>query len=168
MRIDPNIYTLNADKLAQKLLGMKLCRFNNGSINKFTITETECYLGEEDTACHAHKGKTNRTKILYEEGGLTYIYLCYGIHYMLNIVSGPSNYPQAVLIRGIDGFDGPGKLTKALNIDKSFNGENLNLSNKLWLEYGNKKYQYQSMKRIGIDYATDECRNKLWRFKIIK
>ena len=87
---------------------------------------------------------------------------------MLNIVSGPSNYPQAVLIRGIDGFDGPGKLTKALNIDKSFNGENLNLSNKLWLEYGNKKYQYQSMKRIGIDYATDEYRNKLWRFKIIK
>ena len=127
MRIDPNIYTLNADKLAQKLLGMKLCRFNDGSINKFTITETECYLGEEDTACHAHKGKTNRTKILYEEGGLAYIYLCYGIHYMLNIVSGPSNYPQAVLIRGIDGFDGPGKLTKALNIDKSFNGENLNL-----------------------------------------
>lgn len=168
MRIDPNIYTLNADKLAPKLLGMKLCRFNNGLINKFTITETECYLGEEDTACHAHKGKTNRTKILYENGGVAYIYLCYGIHYMLNIVSGPSNYPQAVLIRGIAGFDGPGKLTKALKIDKSLNGENLNFSNKLWLEYGNKNYQYQTMKRIGIDYATDEYRNKLWRFKIVK
>ncbi len=164
MRINSNLYKLNAVELAPRLLGMKLCRKVGDNIFKLRITETEAYFGEDDTACHAHKGKTERTKILYQIGGVAYIYLCYGMHNMLNIVTGEENFPQAVLIRGIEGFDGPGKLTKALNINRTLNGENLVKSNLLWLEDDGRKFKYKATKRIGIDYATPEYRNKLWRF----
>ena len=164
MRINSNLYKLNAVELAPRLLGMKLCRKVGDNIFKLRITETEAYFGEDDTACHAHKGKTERTKILYQIGGFAYIYLCYGMHNMLNIVTGEENFPQAVLIRGIEGFDGPGKLTKALNINRTLNGENLVKSNLLWLEDDGCKFKYKATKRIGIDYATPEYRNKLWRF----
>lgn len=167
MRLSLETYMLNAEQLAPKLLGMKLCRSHNGKISKYKITETECYFGESDTACHAHKGKTARTKIMYEQGGLAYVYLCYGIHYMLNIVTGQKDIPQAVLIRGIEGFDGPGKLTKALAIDKTLNGENLLTSNKLWIENKGKfDVKYIATKRIGIAYASKEDQDRLWRFKI--
>ena len=83
---------------------------------------------------------------------------------MLNIVSGEKGIPQAVLIRGVEGFDGPGKLTKGLMIDKSFNGENLIKSKKIWIEDNENKIEYIETKRIGIDYATEEYKNKLWRF----
>lgn len=164
MRINDNLYKLNAIELAPKLLGMKLCRKVDNNIFKLRITETEAYFGEDDTACHANKGKTARTKILYQVGGVAYIYLCYGIHNMLNIVTGEENFPQAVLIRGVEGFDGPGKLTRALNIDRKLNGENLIKSNLLWLEDDGCSFRYKTTKRIGIDYATPEYRNKLWRF----
>lgn len=164
MRINPELYKLNALELAPKLLGMKLCRQTENKIIKLRITETEAYLGENDTACHAHKGKTERTKILYKSGGIAYIYLCYGIHNLLNIVTGEENFPQAVLIRGIENFDGPGKLTKALNIDRNLNGENLIMSDKLWLEDDGYSFTFKATKRIGIDYATPEYRDKLWRF----
>ena len=164
MRINSNLHKLNAVELAPRLLGMKLCRKVGDNIFKLRITETEAYFGEDDTACHAHKGKTERTKILYQIGGVAYIYLCYGMHNMLNIVTGEENFPQAVLIRGIEGFDGPGKLTKALNINRTLNGENLVKSNLLWLEDDGCKFKYKATKRIGIDYATPEYRNKLWRF----
>lgn len=198
MRLGKKLYELNALDLAPKLLGMCLCRNINGSIINARITETEAYYGVSDTACHASKGKTERTKIMYESGGFTYIYLCYGMHNMLNIVSGKKDSPEAVLIRGcefipssanfkffqskidaaskncsIENFlkskvnqqlNGPGKLTKFLNIDRSLNGENLITSNRLWIEDDNYRCYYNLAKRIGIDYATDEYKNKLWRF----
>lgn len=159
---------MSADKLAPRLLGMYLCRNINGKITKLEITETEAYCGESDTACHAHKGKTNRTKVLYENGGKAYIYLCYGIHNLLNIVCEKEGIPHAVLIRGLRGFDGPGKLTKALNIDRSLNGEDLILSKNLWLEEKTAYYKFNVSKRIGIDYADEKDRNRLWRFTIAK
>lgn len=169
MRItDKKIYQMSADKLAPELLGVYLCRNINGKISRYEITETEAYCGESDTACHAHKGKTPRTKIMYESGGKAYIYLCYGIHNLLNIVCGKENNPHAVLIRGIKGFNGPGKLTKALNIDRSLNGENLILSKKLWLEEKTTCYKFNVSKRIGIDYADENDKNRLWRFIIDK
>ena len=128
------------------------------------ITETECYIGAEDTACHAFKGKTERTKIMWQEGGVCYVYLCYGIHQMLNFVTGKSDEPQAVLIRGVQGFAGPGRTTKALQIDSSFNGESLMTDDRIWVEDTCQKPQYTHEKRIGIDYATPEYRDKLWRF----
>lgn len=160
------LYQMSADKLAPRLLGMHLCRNINGKITKLEITETEAYCGESDTACHAHKGKTNRTKVLYENGGKAYIYLCYGIHNLLNIVCEKEGIPHAVLIRGLRGFDGPGKLTKALNIDRSLNGEDLILSKNLWLEEKTAYYKFNVSKRIGIDYADEKDRNRLWRFTI--
>lgn len=173
MRLQFNIYKKNALKLAPLLIGKLLCRNIDKKTLKLRITETECYLGTEDTACHAHKGKTERNKVMFEKGGKAYIYLCYGMHNMLNIVSGEENSPEAVLIRGgiiednenILKIDGPGKLTKALRIDRSLNSENLIDSSKMRIEDDGFKCEYFSLKRVGIEYATEEYKNKLWRFR---
>ncbi len=165
-RIEQNFYDLDALTAAPLLLGKILCRKIDNKTVKTKITETECYMGEEDTACHASKGKTSRTKTLYERGGKVYVYLCYGIHYMLNIVTGTKDIPQAVLIRGIENHDGPGKLSKYLRIDKNLNEENLITSDKIWIEDNELVHSFTASPRIGIDYATEEYKNKLWRFKI--
>ena len=108
--------------VAQELLGKTLCvRQNQGAIIKDIISETEAYDGENDLACHASKGKPPRTSIMYEQGGVCYVYLCYGMHWMLNFVTGSPEYPAAVLIRGSLGVNGPGRLTKHFGIDGSFN-----------------------------------------------
>lgn len=168
MRLNAKFYSQNAIILDPEILGKLLCRNLNGEIIKLRVTETECYFGETDTACHASKGKTERTKIMYESGGLAYIYLCYGIHYLFNIVTGVENSPETVLIRGVESFNGPGKLTRALKIDKSLNGENLVDSNQLWIEDDGYKCNFKTEKRIGIDYACEEYKNKLWRFVLVK
>lgn len=164
IKLDKDFYKVRAPKAAPALLGKLLCVNQNGEVKKYSITETECYFGEDDTACHAHRGKTERTKILYEEGGLAYVYLCYGMHCLLNIVTGEKDFPEAVLIRGVEGYPGPGKLTKALGIDRSFNYENLITSKRLWLECDGKKVRYKKTARIGIDYATEKYRKIPWRF----
>lgn len=164
--VDRKLYQMSADKLAPLLLGMYLCRNIDGETIRLEITETEAYCGETDTACHAHKGKTPRTKVMYEDGGKAYVYLCYGIHNLLNIVCEKEGIPHAVLIRGVEGFDGPGKLTKALHIDRNLNGEDFISSKELWLEEKTNQYHYSASKRIGIDYADEKDRNKLWRFTI--
>lgn len=155
---------LPAEQLAPLLLGKLLCRRTAEGILKYRIMETECYCGEEDTACHASKGKTERTKVLYEKGGTAYIYLCYGMHSLFNVVSGKKGHPEAVLIRGVAGYNGPGKLTKAMAIDRSFNEEDMATSKRLWLEDDGARPAYFTAKRVGIDYATEEYRNILWRF----
>ena len=164
MRLTEDFYLQHATELAPLLLGKLICRKIEDKVIKCRITETECYFGEEDTACHAHKGKTERTKIMYEQGGRAYVYLCYGIHSLFNVVTGNKDFPEAVLIRGVEGFGGPGKLTKHLQIDRSLNCENLISSDKLWLEDDGFKVIYKTDKRVGIDYATEEYRNILWRF----
>lgn len=163
-RLDDTALSISAKKLAPFLIGKLLCRNIDGHIVKYRITETECYCGEEDTACHAHKGKTPRTKTLYEKGGTSYVYLCYGIHSLFNVVSGVKDHPEAVLIRGVEGFDGPGKLTRAMNIDRSLNGIDMTSSDLLWLEDDGTRLKYRRDKRVGIDYATPKYRDILWRF----
>ena len=163
-RLNENFYNLNAIEVAPLLLGKFLCRKIEDKIIKFKITETEAYYGENDTACHASKGKTKRAKTLYKQGGIAYVYLYYGIHSMLNVITGEVNFPQAVLIRGIQNYNGPGKLTKYLKIDTSFNEENLITSNRLWIENNKTVTNYISTPRIGINYAIEEYRYKLWRF----
>ncbi len=160
---DKNFFAQDAYTLAQQLIGKYICRCIDGIITRHRITETECYIGTGDTACHAHKGKTARTAIMWAEGGVCYVYLCYGIHNMLNFVSGEENNPQAVLIRGVEGYNGPGKLTKALAVDRSFNGESLLTSDRIWLEDG-EGIPYTATPRIGINYAEEKDRNALWRF----
>lgn len=164
MRLTRNFYTQHAMQVAPELLGKVLCRRVGDKILRYHITETECYYSEDDTACHAHKGKTPRTKVLYEQGGTAYVYLCYGIHNLFNVVTGVEHFPEAVLIRGVEGFSGPGRLTKAMQIDRSLNGIDLFDSQELWIEDDGTVYEYECTKRIGIDYATPEYRDILWRF----
>ena len=165
-RLNAEFYKKDAISLAGELLGKLLCRKTGRKIVKLRITETEAYYGEDDTACHAHKGKTRRTSIMYEEGGHIYVYFCYGIHWLFNVVTGQKDFPEAVLIRGIEGFKGPAKLTKALAIDGRFYGESLIDSKQLWIEDDGQRPAYEASKRIGIDYASEKDRNRLWRFMI--
>ena len=104
-RLKRDVLEQPATRLAPELLGMLLCRKTQQGVLKYRIMETECYFGEEDTACHASKGKTDRTKVLYEKGGTAYVYLCYGIHCLFNVVSGRQGHPEAVLIRGVIGYN---------------------------------------------------------------
>ncbi len=160
-RID---YKQSADILAPWLLGKIICRKIDGNILRLRITETECYLGESDTACHASHGKTKRNASMYLEGGHLYVYLCYGIHSLINIVSGEENHPEAVLIRGIESADGPGKASKKLSINTTYSGLDLCASDEIWLEDDGYIPEYRTDKRVGIDYASTEDRERLWRF----
>jgi len=163
-RLDKQFYNSSAIELAPEFIGKTLCRRIDNEIFRYTITETECYYGVEDTACHASKGKTERTKVMFEEGGVAYIYLCYGMHYMLNIVTGKKDHPEAVLIRAVNGAIGPGRVTKLLQINKSLNGENLITSNNLWIEDDGSVPEYTASKRIGISYASKTDQDRLWRY----
>lgn len=164
-RLPRSFFTEGAVEVSEKLVGKILCRrLENGEIIRRRITETEAYFGENDSACHARFGKTERNSVMYKIGGHVYVYLCYGIHYMLNLVTGPENHPEASLIRGVEGAEGPGKLTKLMNIDKTLYGTDMITSDSLWVEDDGFSFQVKKTKRIGIDYATEVDRNKLWRF----
>ena len=167
-RLSAADYALDAVTAAKLLLGKWLCRrLPNGRVIKARIVETEAYCGESDTACHAHCGKTERNAPMYEAGGIVYIYLCYGMHNLLNVVTGPKDYPEAVLIRGAEGAIGPGRVTKFLHIDRTLNREPLATSRQLWIEDdGTKPPRFKSTPRIGIAYATKRDQNRKWRFVI--
>jgi len=166
-RLDSDFFCKDVLDVAPSLIGKYLVLKSSEGIEvKFKITETEAYRGEEDLACHASKGKTARNAVMYEKGGLIYIYLIYGMYWMLNFVTGEKDNPQAVLIRGIEGYDGPGKLSRFLKLDKSFHSENLAKSTRIWVESDGKEYKYYTRPRIGIDYAGDKWKNIHWRFVI--
>ena len=167
MILGRDYFAADAKTLAPDLVGKLLCRSTENGIIKARITETECYFGEEDTACHAHKGKTERTKTMYEAGGITYVYLCYGIHSLLNIVTGCEGHPEAVLIRGIEGANGPGKATKMLGISLSDNALPLCEESGIWIEDDClKRPRIARLTRVGIDYASKKDRERKWRFLI--
>ena len=132
------------------------------------ISETEACCGESDTACHAHKGRTPRTEVLYADAGTIYVYLCYGIHWLLNIVTGEKEDPQAVLIRACVDANGPGKLTKALGITGELNRKSILETQDFWIEDDGKHYEILTDKRVGIGYAAQEDQDRLWRFKMGK
>lgn len=170
-RLQRDFFTRDVLDVAPDLLGKYLVRkFKNEEIVKLKITEVEAYRGEEDLACHANKGRTKRTEIMYHGGGYIYVYLIYGMYWMLNFVTANKNIPQAVLIRGIEDFDGPGKLTRYLQIDKSFYGKDLTCSDKLWIEQAcdDSNIKIKTTRRIGIDYAGEIYKNKPWRFVLDK
>jgi DNA-3-methyladenine glycosylase len=184
MKIDKEFY-LNNDvvKVAKNLLG-KVLVTNFGSYTSGIIVEVEAYAGNTDKACHAYGGKkTKRTEIFYKEGGISYVYLCYGMHYLFNIITGDIKHPDAVLIRSIEpisGVDimmkrrklktfskkissGPGVLTKALGINKTHNGISL-MGDKIWVEDRKIKVKdILALKRIGVDYAKEDAKLP-WRF----
>ena len=166
-RLEARDYAIDSVTAAKALVGAWLCRrMADGTVVRRRITETEAYCGEEDTACHAHKGRTARTDVMYAAGGSAYVYLCYGMHEMLNVVTGPEGRPEAVLIRGVEGAEGPGRLTKLLVIDRSLNREDLVVSDRLWLETDDKRVRFSAAPRIGIAYASPRDQARKWRFTL--
>ncbi len=169
--INPELYrSEDTVDIARRLVGRVLARRDpEGTVTRRVITETEAYHTADDKACHASKGRTGRTDVLFRPGGIWYVYLCYGIHEMLNLVVGPEGFPAAVLIRGVEGAVGPGRLTRALGINRSFNGKPVAPASGLWLEEGEVALPAQSIQatpRIGVDYAGKEWASKPWRFVI--
>jgi DNA-3-methyladenine glycosylase len=142
------------------------------------IVDVEAYVGPQDKACHASKGRTKRTEIMFGPAGFTYVYLIYGMYHCLNIVTEQENYPAAILIRGLEilenknpqaiptRIDGPGRVCRFLEIDRTHNGLDATLGTNLWIEdhgLAIPRKQTQALPRIGVDYAGEWAR-KLWRF----
>ena len=152
-------------KVAEDLVGKVLVRKIGQKIIRERITEVEAYIGPQDLACHASRGRTPRTEVMHEEAGTIYIYLIYGMYYMLNIVTEDVDFPSAVLIRGTENMNGPGRVTKKLKITKTLNGKKLGIRSGLWIEEGPKilKKDIEKTPRIGIDYSG-EWKDKLFRF----
>ncbi len=166
-RLRPAFFLRDVLDVAPDLLGKVLVRrFHPGETERYVITETEAYRGGEDKACHANKGKTPRTEVMFREGGVVYVYLVYGMHWMLNFVTGPLNDSSAVLIRGLGEISGPGRVGKALRLDKSFYGENVMTSQRLWIENSGSRVKYSSLPRVGIDYAGEPWVSKPWRYML--
>ena len=155
--------------MARDLIGKILVHKTPEGELRLRISETEAYCGEADTACHAHKGRTPRTEVFYMPAGTVYVYLCYGMHWMLNIVTGNEEDPQAVLIRACVDAPGPGRLTKAMGITGTLNkGSVLSQESLLWIEDDGFSCGIDLDKRVGIGYASQEDQDRLWRFKLKK
>jgi DNA-3-methyladenine glycosylase len=169
-RLGRDFFGRDALIVAKDLLGKQLV-IDKKEKKIGTIIETEAYIGIKDKACHASRGKTQRTKIMWGKPGLLYVYLVYGIHYMLNVIVGEKGFPAAVLIRGLSpienisgSLNGPGKLTQKLEITKSENGIDAVSSNKIYfLDVGFDPKNIKQTPRIGIDYAGGWSK-KPWRF----
>ena len=155
-------------EVARDLVGKILVHSTPEGEKRLRITETEAYCGETDTACHAHKGRTKRTEVLYMDAGTVYVYLCYGMHELVNIVTGEEGTPEAVLIRACEEAPGPGRLTKALGITRAQNKTSVANSTQLWIEEDGFSCTVTTGKRIGIGYASQEDQEKPWRFILAK
>ena len=172
-RILPRIYFNRPTvTVARSLIGKYLVRVIDGRILAGKIVEVEAYIGPQDKACHASKGRTQRTDVMFGPGGIAYVYLIYGMYHCLNVVTEREEFPAAVLIRAIevDGelIDGPGRLCRALQIDRRLNHLNLTTGESLWFEDRGvlvKKGEVGAHPRIGVDYAG-EWAKKLWRFRL--
>jgi DNA-3-methyladenine glycosylase len=156
--------------VAQELLGTFLVRKIGNKEIAAMITQTESYDGLHDLASHASKGRTTRTEVMFGKPGIFYVYLCYGMYFMLNVVTREYGYPAAVLIRGVQGYNGPGKLTKFFGIDKSLNGLVAEKSTGLWFEdrgVAVSKSHIQKLPRMGVAYAGPVWSAKKLRFVLL-
>jgi DNA-3-methyladenine glycosylase len=158
--------------VARSLIGKYLVRELDGRVLAGKIIEVEAYVGPDDKACHASKGRTQRTDVMFGPGGIAYVYFIYGMYHCLNVVTEREEFPAAVLIRAIevDGelIDGPGRLCRALQIDRRLNRVDLTTGESLWFEdrgVSVRKGDVEAHPRIGVDYAG-EWAKKLWRFRL--
>ncbi|MCC7083945.1 MAG: DNA-3-methyladenine glycosylase [Pirellulales bacterium] len=164
--IEQSFFARPALTVAKELLGKYLVRRVGKRKIIAPINEVEAYIGPRDLACHGRFGRTLRTEVMFGPGGRWYVYLCYGIHWMLNVVTDEPGHPAAVLLRGAGKFNGPGKLTKGLRIDRRLNATEIAESTGLWIEDHGivvRKSQIERTPRIGVDYAGP-WKDKLYRF----
>jgi len=168
MRLGYEFFHRQGLEVARDLVGKVLVRRADEGEIRLRITETEAYLGESDTACHAHKGRTARTEVLYADAGTVYVYLCYGIHNLMNIITGDIGDPQGVLIRCCEGAEGPGRLTKRLGVTREHNRRNIVTDPEIWIEDDGKRFEVETDRRVGIGYASREDQDRLWRFVLKK
>ena len=162
--------------IAERLLGKVLVRKRGGRLWSGRIVETEAYIGESDPACHAFRGLTPRTRVMYGPPGHAYVYFTYGMHFMLNVVTERKGFPAAVLIRALEplsGFDGsdprpasgPGKLCRAMHIDRALNGVSLRGS-QLWIAENlgrSSRFEIRWSSRIGITAGKEH----IWRAYVL-
>lgn len=163
--LDYRFFHRNCLDVARDLVGKILVHETETGQLRLRISETEAYWGKDDTACHVSKGRTPRTEVFFSDAGTLYVYLCYGMHWMLNIVTGDKEDPQAVLIRACIDAPGPGKLTKKLGITGALNKGSI-LQGPLWVEDDGFRCAVLTDMRVGIGYAAQEDQDKLWRFKM--
>ena len=159
-------------RVARSLIGKYLVRSIDGRVLAGKILEVEAYVGSQDQACHASKGRTQRTEVLFGPPGVAYVYLIYGMYHCLNVVTEREEFPSAVLIRAIDLdgelVDGPGRLCRALQIDRSLNRVDLTIGESIWFEDRGVlvgKGDVGTHPRVGVDYAG-EWAKKPWRFRL--
>ena len=170
-------------QVAKDLLGMYLVSATDGLLTAGRIVETEAYCGRGDKACHANGKRTPRTEVMYQNGGLAYIYLCYGIHHLVNVVTNVEGQADAVLIRALEPVEGietmrerrlftkaklasgPGTLAQAMGIKTNLSGTDL-LGDTLWIAKSNEKsVEILTGTRIGVEYAEEDA-FRPWRFII--
>jgi DNA-3-methyladenine glycosylase len=161
-----NFFNRDAEDVARDLIGCHLVWRRGNRILSSPIIETEAYVGAHDLACHASRGLTLRTKTMFGPPGTFYVYLVYGLHWMLNVVTGPIGYPAAVLIRSVGIATGPGRLSKALEITGALNGLFANFRSGLWFARTKQAagLQIDSTPRIGVRYAGPIWSEKKLRF----
>lgn len=163
--LTPDFFHRDALEVAPELVGKILVRtFDDGTEIRERIAETEVYRGEEDLGCHASKGRTKRTELLFGKSGVIYVYLCYGMHWLMNVITGEADQPQGVLFRAGAVHDGPAKLTKFLGVDGSFNGESFCGNPRIRIEDDGFRPQIITAPRVGIDYAGDYWKSIEWRY----
>ena len=159
-RLNYDFFHRHALEVAPELVGKLL--IHNGQALR--ISETEAYCGESDTACHASRGRTKRTEVLYADAGTIYVYLCYGMHWLMNVITGDVDDPQGVLIRACVDAPGPGRLTKRLGITGVQNRASIVDSEELWIGDDGFRCGIRTDTRVGIGYASEADQAKQWRF----
>jgi DNA-3-methyladenine glycosylase len=145
-----------AEEVAPDLLGKWLVRRRGRTTVAYRVTEAEAYIGPEDLACHAARGRTKRTEVMFGPAGVFYVYFIYGMYWMLNVITREEGFPAGVLIRGVETLSGPGRLTRALDITGTLNGRPATRSSGLWFSDTGERIDGRrivSTPRIGIDYA---------------
>ena len=161
-------------QVARALLGKYLVRKNGRKTIAGRIVEVEAYIGMEDRACHASKGRTARTEVMFGPAGVAYVYLIYGMHHCFNIVTERSGFPSAVLVRAVEDvetqalIDGPGRICRFLAIDRMLNRVDLTVGNRLWVEDRGERVVLSAItagRRVGVDYAGVWAK-KPWRFRL--
>jgi DNA-3-methyladenine glycosylase len=171
-RLTSDFFTKNTLKIASNLLGTYLVCNKNNTLKIGQIIETEAYVGEKDLASHARFGKTARNTIMWNSPGFIYVYLIYGMYHLLNITTGPKDFPAAVLIRALKPIqnidsktNGPGKICRALNINISDTGKNIFDNDEIFIsDLGDKPKTIIRTPRVGINYAPEPWLSKPWRF----